>query len=115
MKRWLLVLGAVFAEVLGTMALRAAIDQPFWTIGVVGGYVVAFTLLGFALGEGMPIGVAYGIWAAAGVALVAIFGAALFGETLSLPAILGIVTIMAGVYLVQAGERAPERAEVVEQ
>lgn len=115
MKRWLLVLGAVFAEVLGTMALRAATDQPFWTIGVVGGYVVAFTLLGFALGEGMPIGVAYGIWAAAGVALVAIFGAALFGETLSLPAILGIVTIMAGVYLVQAGESAPERAEVVEQ
>lgn len=115
MKRWLLVLGAVFAEVLGTMALRAAIDQPLWTIGVVGGYVVAFALLGFALGEGMPIGVAYGIWAAAGVALVAIFGAALFGETLSLTAILGIVTIMAGVYLVQAGERRPERAEVVEQ
>src|SRR5699024_6726261 len=115
MKRWLLVMGAVFAEVLGTMALPAATDQPFWTSGGVGGYVVAFTLLWFALGEGMPIGVASGIWAAGGVALVAIFGAALFGETLSLPAILGIVTIMAGVYLVQAGERAPERAEVVEQ
>src|SRR5699024_12588320 len=103
MKRCLLVLGAVFAEVLGTMALRAATDQPFWTIGVVGGYVVAFTLVGFALGEGMPIGVAYGIWAAAGVALVAIFGAALFGETLSLPAIRGIVSIVAGAVSVRGG------------
>ena len=114
MKRWLLVLGAVVAEVLGTMALRAAIDQPWWAVGVVVGYFLAFTLLGFALCEGMPIGVAYGIWAAAGVALVAILGAALFGETLSLPAIAGVVILMVGVYLVQAGERAPKGAEVVE-
>ncbi|MDN5704816.1 MAG: SMR family transporter [Yaniella sp.] len=114
MKRWLLVLGAVVAEVLGTMALRAAIDQPWWAVGVVAGYFLAFTLLGFALGEGMPIGVAYGIWAAAGVALVAILGAALFGETLRLPAIVGIVIIMVGVYLVQAGEKAPGREAVLE-
>src|SRR5699024_219247 len=114
MKRWLLVFGAVVAEVLGTMALRAAIDQPWWAVGVIAGYLLAFTLLGFALGEGMPIGVAYGIWAAAGVALVAILGAAWFGETLSLPAIVGVVVLIVGVYLVQAGERAPERPQVVE-
>lgn len=113
MKRWLLLSGAIVAEVLGTMALRAAIDQPLWVIGLVAGYLVAFTLLGLALGEGMPIGMAYGIWAAGGVALVAILGAALFGETLSLTAILGIVVIVAGVFLVQTGESTPDQAEVL--
>lgn len=113
MKRWLLLSGAIVAEVLGTMALRAAIDHPIWIIGVAGGYIVAFTLLGLALDEGMPIGMAYGIWAAGGVALVAILGAALFGETLSITAILGIMVIMAGVFLVQTGERSPAKAEVL--
>lgn len=112
MKRWLLLLGAIVAEVLGTMSLRAAIDQPVWIVGVIAGYVVAFTLLGLALGEGIPIGIAYGIWAAGGVALVAILGAAIFAETLSLTAIIGIVTLMAGVYIVQTGEST--RAEVSE-
>lgn len=114
MKRWLLLLGAIVAEVLGTMSLRAAIDQPIWSIGVIGGYAIAFTMLGLALGEGIPIGIAYGTWAAAGVALVAILGAALFGEALSLTAILGIITIMAGVYIVQTGEAKAERAEVTD-
>lgn len=112
MKRWLLLLGAIVAEVLGTMSLRAAIDQPVWIVGVIAGYVVAFTLLGLALGEGIPIGIAYGIWAAGGVALVAILGAVIFAETLSLTAIIGIVTLMAGVYIVQTGEST--RAEVSE-
>lgn len=113
LKRWLLLIGAIIAEVLGTMCLRAAVDQPLFIIGVVIGYIVAFTLLGLALGQGIPIGVAYGIWAAAGVALVAILGAVLFGETLSFTAILGIVTIMAGVFIVQTGQQNPARAEVM--
>lgn len=113
MKRWILLLGAIIAEVLGTLSLRAAVDQPVWTVGIVVGYLVAFTLLGLALGQGIPIGVAYGIWAAAGVALVAILGAMIFGETLSTTSILGIITIMAGVYIVQTGDTSPTDAEVV--
>lgn len=113
-KRWLLLIGAIVAEVLGTMSLRAAVDTPCYVIGVLLGYVMAFTLLGLALGQGMPIGIAYGIWAAAGVALVALLGAVLFDETLSFTAILGIVTIMAGVYIVQTGQRNPGNAEVLE-
>lgn len=114
LKRWLLLIGAIVAEVLGTMSLRAAVDQPWFVIGVVLGYIVAFTLLGLALGQGIPIGVAYGIWAAAGVALVAILGAILFDETLSFTAILGIVTIMAGVFIVQTVPRDPAKAEVIQ-
>ena len=36
------------------------------------GYVVSFVLLARALGEGLGIGVAYGIWTAVGVALTAV-------------------------------------------
>ena len=114
LKSWLLLLGAIVAEVLGTMCLRAAGDQPIFAIGVVIGYVIAFTLLGLALGRGIPIGIAYGIWAAAGVALVAVLGAILFDETLSFTAILGIVTIMVGVFIVQTGQRDQSKAEVLD-
>ncbi len=114
LKRWLLLIGAIIAEVIGTMCLRAAVDQPLFAIGVVIGYVVAFTMLGLALGYGIPIGVAYGTWAAAGVALVAILGALLFDERLSFTAILGIVTIMAGVFIVQTGQQAPAKAEAAD-
>ena len=64
MKRWLLLLGAIIAEVLGTMSLRAAVDHSAWSIGVITGYLIAFMLLGLALGQGIPIGVAYGMWGA---------------------------------------------------
>lgn len=112
-KRWLLLIGAVIAEVLGTMALRAALDNPLFVIGVVVGYVVAFALLGLALGQGIPVGIAYGIWAAAGVALVAILSAMIFGETLSFTAILGLLSIVAGVFIVQTGQGNAPRTEVL--
>lgn len=114
LKSWLLLLGAIVAEVLGTMCLRAAVDQPLFATGVIVGYVIAFTLLGLALGRGIPIGIAYGIWAAAGVALVAVLGAILFGETLSFTAIIGLVTIMAGVFIVQTGQSSSSKAKASE-
>src|SRR5699024_9858133 len=114
MKRWLLLMGAIIAEVFGTVSLRAAVDHPVWSIGVVVGYLIAFMLLGLDLGQGIPICVAYGVWAAAGVARVALLGGRIFGETLSVTAIVGIVTISAGVYIVQTGEDDPQKAEVLQ-
>src|SRR5699024_12256903 len=102
------------AGVCGRGSLRAAVDHPFCSIGVIVGDLIAFLLLGLALGQGTPIGGAYGVWAAAGVALVALLGAIIFGETLSVTAIVGIVTIIAGVYIVQTGEDDPQKAEVLQ-
>jgi small multidrug resistance pump len=51
----------------------------------------------------MPLGVAYGIWAAAGVALTAIAGRLLFQERLTWVMSLGIVLIIGGVLLVEVG------------
>lgn len=101
--KWLLLAGAIVAEVAATMLLRASIEHPAWTVGVVVGYVVAFLLLGATLRVGMKIGVAYGIWGAVGVALTAVLGAVLFDEMLSAQAVVGIGVIVIGVLVVETG------------
>lgn len=109
MRTWLLLIVAIACEVTGTMSLRAAVDEPAWVITVVLGYTGTFVLLAAVLRRGMPIGVAYGIWGATGVALTAVLGALLFGETLTGPAIAGIACIIVGVALIEAGSHGPRR------
>lgn len=107
MRKWLLLGGAIAAEVLGTMSLRATVEHAAWLPVAVLGYVAAFALLGLTLRTGMPIGVVYGIWGASGVALTALLGAVLFGELLGGSAVAGIVLIVLGVVLVETGSRRP--------
>ncbi|GAA1533110.1 MULTISPECIES: DMT family transporter [Brevibacterium] len=109
-KKWALLTGAVIAEVAGTLMLRATIENPLWIPLVVISYALAFTLLGFALRLGLPIGVVYGTWAAFGVALVAVLGMVVFGDTLSIGAMIGIAAIIAGVVLIETSttEKPPE-------
>nr|WP_221935473.1 SMR family transporter [Janibacter cremeus] len=95
---------AVVAEVAGTLSLRlAATGATLWYAAVAAGYLVAFTGLATTLAHGMPLGVAYGIWAAAGVALTAIGSQVFFGEPLTRVMLLGIALIMTGVLLVELG------------
>ncbi|MBM7369459.1 DMT family transporter [Gordonia hydrophobica] len=114
MRKWLLLSGAIIAEVTATMLLRASIEHPVWTVGVVIGYVAAFALLGLTLRHGVAIGVAYGIWGAAGVALTAVFGAVLFDEVLSARAIVGVGVIVVGVLVVETSARPVSPDETVE-
>lgn len=96
-------MGAIVAEVAGTMSLRAAIDHSGWVPLVVVAYLAAFVLLGLTLRAGMPVGVAYSVWGACGVALTALLGAVLFQELLSGLSILGIGLIIVGVVLIESG------------
>lgn len=104
MTAWALMAVAVVTEVAGTLSLRlAATGRRRWYLAVTAGYLVAFTALTAALAAGMPLGVAYGIWAAAGVALTAVGSRVFFKEPLTRVMVLGIVLIMAGVLLVELG------------
>ncbi len=107
MTQWFLLGGAILAEVAGTLTLRAAVDSPLWVPVVVVSYVAAFVLLGLTLRAGVRIGAVYGIWGATGVALVALLGGAVFGETLGLAALVGIAAIIVGVVLVETGSHRP--------
>ena len=109
MTRWLYLAGAIVLEVAATLALRAAIDQPWWAVLTVAGYAGAFVLLSVLLRGGAAIGVVYGIWAAAGVALTAVLGSVIFGEPFTFAIGLGIAIVIAGVVLVETGH-APAKA-----
>ncbi|WP_263055228.1 DMT family transporter [Curtobacterium sp. RIT-PI-V] len=101
---WLLLAVAIVSEVGATISLKLATDgKKVFFVPVVAGYLVAFSLLAVALTLGLPIGVAYGIWAATGVALTAILGRVLFREPLTALMLGGIALIIAGVFLVELG------------
>lgn len=100
----LTLLGAIACEVSATMSLRmASTGAKRWWIGVGVGYVLAFLMLVVVLSEGVALGVAYGIWAAAGVALTAVLSRILFKEPLTWVMSLGIVLIMGGVLMIELG------------
>ena len=78
---WLFLILAIVLEVGAALSLRLATDGwKLFYIAVVVGYLGAFFFLTQVLALGLGIGVAYGIWAATGVALTAIASKFLFGE-----------------------------------
>jgi small multidrug resistance pump len=103
MRTWALLLGAILTEVTGTLSLRAFQDQHWWLVLVVTGYVASFVLLARVLRAGVPIGVAYGIWGAAGTAITAMLGTLIFGDPFTMPIVAGIGLIIAGVLMVEFG------------
>lgn len=101
---WLVLAGAIVTEVGATLALRVAVAgrRRLYAV-VVAGYLVAFALLSVALDSGIPLGVAYGVWAACGVALTAVLSRILFKEPLTVLMAAGIALIIGGVLLVETG------------
>ncbi|GLO70490.1 multidrug transporter [Phaeobacter inhibens] len=92
---------AVAAETIGTTALQAS--QQFTRLGpsllVVVGYGLAFYLMALTLRH-MPVGIVYAIWSGLGIFLIAIIGWVVFGQRLDLPAVLGLLLILAGILVI---------------
>ena len=93
---------AVAAETIGTTALQAS--NQFTRVGptilVVLAYAIAFYFLGVAL-KYIPVGIAYALWSGLGIVLIALIGFAVFGQTLDLPAVLGLAMIIGGIVVIQ--------------
>ncbi|WP_444961672.1 DMT family transporter [Nocardiopsis sp. M1B1] len=104
---WLWLAGAIIAEVIATTSLKLSegFSRPLPSVLVVVGYVGAFLMLSQSLTRGINLGVAYGVWAAVGIALVAMIGTLLFGESLTWVQIGGIALIIAGVMALELGGR----------
>ncbi|MHC3001251.1 DMT family transporter [Gordonia metallireducens] len=101
---YVFVILAIVAEVSATLALRVATNgRPRFYGIVVTGYLAAFAALTVALRQGVPLGVAYGIWAATGVAATAVAAHFLFRERLTPRMLAGIAVIVVGVLLVELG------------
>lgn len=102
---WVLLVLAIASEVTATLSLRASegLRRRRWIPVIVVGYVLAFSLLGAVLALGMPVGVAYGVWAAAGVAITAIMGRVIFKDHFSVVMAIGVALIAVGVVLIEFG------------
>lgn len=101
MSHWFYLSIAIVAEVIGTSFLKeaAGFTRPLPSVIVIVGYVVAFYFLGLAL-RTLPVGIAYAVWAGAGVALIALVGWVVFGQRLDAAAVAGILLIVAGVAVI---------------
>jgi small multidrug resistance pump len=89
------------AEVIATTSLKAAdgFTRPVPTVIVVVGYAIAFYCLSLTL-RTMPVGIAYAIWSAVGIVLIATIGWVFYRQALDAPAIIGIALIVVGVLVV---------------
>ena len=98
MPHWIYLSIAIVSEVIGTSALKASegFTRLWPSVIVVTGYALAFYFLSLTL-KAIPMGVAYAVWAGAGIALIALIGWLYFGQTLDLAAIIGLSLIVAGV------------------
>lgn len=92
---------AIVSEVVGTAALKASEEfTRLWpSLIVVGGYASAFYFLTLTL-RTIPVGIAYAVWAGAGIVLICAVSWVLYKQTLDWPALLGIGLIAAGVVLI---------------
>lgn len=105
---WLALAGGILIEVFSTLGLRASdgFRKRRWIAPVLAGYVLSFTLVWLALSLGMPVGIAYGVWSACGVALVALLARVLFAEPLTITMLAGIALIIAGVLTIEVSGAA---------
>lgn len=98
---WTYLAIAIIAEVVGTLALKASNgfnESTASTVCVIG-YGIAFYLLSLVLKE-IPVGIAYAIWAGAGIVLVTCLGALWFKQVPDVAAIVGVLLIVSGVMVI---------------
>lgn len=101
MQQWMLLAAAILSEVIATSCLKAAegFTRLWPSIVVAVGYVLAFYFLSLTL-RTIPVGLAYAIWSGVGVVLIALSGWLFLGQSLDLPALIGLALIVAGVMVI---------------
>lgn len=101
MKHYIYLALAIVCELFGTSFLQSTerFTQLVPTVLVAIGVGLSFFFLSKAV-EKIPIGIAYAIWSGVGIVFLSIIGAFVFDQIPDLPAIIGIVCIVAGVVVI---------------
>ena len=102
-KTYLILVGAIFCEVAGTMLLPVSQNFtriiPTTLLAIF--YIMALFLLTFVVNK-LPIAIVYATWSGLGIFTVAILGYPFFNQALSWLSIIGLFLIVTGVILVNS-------------
>ena len=91
---------AIVLEVLGSSFMKASdgFSKLLPTTITIIAYIACFFFFSQAL-KSIPLGIAYAIWGGLGIVLTALISVIIFKQSLDLPAIIGIILIVAGVFV----------------
>ena len=102
-KTYLILFGAIFCEVAGTMLLPVSQNFtkviPTSLLSIC--YITALFLLTFVVNK-LPIAIVYATWSGLGIFTVAILGYIFFNQILSWQSLIGLFLIVIGVILVNS-------------
>jgi small multidrug resistance pump len=95
---WLFLAGAILLEVAGTLSMKMSrgFANSLPSILLFAFYAASFTCLNFAL-RSIEVSVAYAIWSALGLIIVAAIGMLLLKESVSAMKLASVAVIVAGV------------------
>ncbi len=98
--KYLFLALAIILEVIGSSFMKASngFSKVIPTSITVVAYIACFFFLSQAL-KHIPLGIAYAIWGGLGIVLTAIISVVIFKQSLDLPAIIGIILIVSGVFV----------------
>jgi small multidrug resistance pump len=101
MKVYLILFGAIAAEVCGTMLLplTQGFSKALPSGVVIVSYCLSFYLLSISVGK-LPLSIVYASWAGLGVFSVALLSHFFFDQDLNWPTVAGLFLIVVGVILV---------------
>ncbi|WP_158228219.1 multidrug efflux SMR transporter [Pseudonocardia sp. MH-G8] len=104
---WVLLVGAIAAEVAGTASLRLSegLTRPLPALGVFIGYAIAIVLFSRVLERGIGLGVAYGMLTATGLLAATGLSAWVFDEPISWLQLVGVLILLAGLLALQVPPR----------
>ncbi|MCY7388012.1 MAG: quaternary ammonium compound efflux SMR transporter SugE [Burkholderiales bacterium] len=95
---WLCLIVAGFFEVVWALGIKytEGFSKPVPSVITIGAMIASVWLLAIAL-KSIPVGTGYAVWVGIGAVGAAIGGVLLFGESKSLPRLVCILLIVAGV------------------
>nr|WP_314263576.1 SMR family transporter [uncultured Moellerella sp.] len=101
MQGLMLLLLSIVAEVIATTTLKATegFSRLWPSLIVIIGYAISFWGLSQVV-KVMPLGIAYAIWSGLGIVLVSIAAVFIYQQKLDLPAVIGMMLIIAGVLVI---------------
>ncbi|PAF54159.1 QacE family quaternary ammonium compound efflux SMR transporter [Helicobacter sp. 13S00482-2] len=103
-KSWIFLIIAVIAEVIATTSLKISLGEisGYFIMGLF--ITVSYYFMGLCI-RIIPVGVAYSIWEALGLCLIAIIGIFVFKEKLNLYQTIGIFLAIIGIILINIGQK----------